>query len=74
MIPFKKELFTSLQFFWIPGESIYKHLLGYREGDFPEAKRAARETFALPCFPELTHQQQQYVVDAIAGFSSQASN
>jgi len=26
MIPFKKELFTSLKFFWIPRESIYKHL------------------------------------------------
>jgi dTDP-4-amino-4,6-dideoxygalactose transaminase len=42
--------------------------LGYKEGDFPEAETAARETFALPAYPELTEAQQHYVVDAIRSF------
>jgi dTDP-4-amino-4,6-dideoxygalactose transaminase len=42
--------------------------LGYKEGAFPEAEKAARETFALPLYPELTLEQQQYVVNAIQEF------
>ena len=42
--------------------------LGYHEGDFPEAECASRELLAIPVYPELTEQQQEYVVSAIAGF------
>jgi dTDP-4-amino-4,6-dideoxygalactose transaminase len=44
--------------------------LGYRKGDFPESEGAASETFALPCYPELTEEQQIYVVESIESFST----
>ncbi len=44
--------------------------LGYREGDFPESERAAKESLALPIFPELTEAQQHHVTSQIAVFFS----
>lgn len=42
--------------------------LGYREGDFPVAEKAARECLSLPIYPELTEAQQQRVASVIRDF------
>jgi len=47
--------------------------LDYRRGDFPHSERAADETLAIPIYPELTTDQQSYVVDTIAAFCSDQS-
>ena len=43
--------------------------LCYREGDFPESERAAKETLAIPIYPELTKEQQEWVVEKVQKFS-----
>jgi dTDP-4-amino-4,6-dideoxygalactose transaminase len=42
--------------------------LGYKAGDFPESEKAAAETLALPVYPELTQEQQDYVIETIGNF------
>jgi dTDP-4-amino-4,6-dideoxygalactose transaminase len=46
--------------------------LGYREGDLPASESAAKETLALPVYPELTDAQQDYVVNKIVEFFNPA--
>ena len=42
--------------------------LGYGEGEFPESERAARDTLALPIYPELSDEQAAYVVASVRDF------
>jgi dTDP-4-amino-4,6-dideoxygalactose transaminase len=43
--------------------------LGYKAGAFPQSEAAAKETVALPIYPELTEAQLRYVVDSIRDFA-----
>jgi dTDP-4-amino-4,6-dideoxygalactose transaminase len=42
--------------------------LGHKEGDFVESEKAAKETLALPIYPELSDQQAEWVVECIKTF------
>jgi dTDP-4-amino-4,6-dideoxygalactose transaminase len=42
--------------------------LGYREGDMPHSEAAAKETLALPIYPELTEDQIRYVAACVKEF------
>lgn len=41
---------------------------GYQEGDYPYAEQAAKETLALPLYPELTVEQQEQVITGVQAF------
>ncbi len=42
--------------------------LRYRRGDLPNSEKASEEVLALPIYPELTEDQQSWVVDRISAF------
>ncbi|MBN2396452.1 MAG: DegT/DnrJ/EryC1/StrS family aminotransferase, partial [Candidatus Atribacteria bacterium] len=42
--------------------------LGYQKGDFPVSEDVSRHVLAIPMFPELTSQMQEYVVNKINQF------
>lgn len=42
--------------------------LGYKKGDFPKSEYAAQHTLALPIYPELTTDMQDYIIQAIEAF------
>ena len=42
--------------------------LGYQPGDFPISERLSERALSLPIYPELTAEDQAYVVEAIAAF------
>lgn len=44
--------------------------LGYQAGDFPESEAAAKQTLALPIYPEMTEAMQAAVVQSIADYFS----
>lgn len=48
-------------------QKVYEHL-GYKEGDIKVAEDACTKTFALPLYPEISEENQQYVVSKIKEF------
>ncbi len=42
--------------------------LGYKEGNFPVAEEVSKHVLAIPMYPELTEDKQEYVVQKIAKF------
>jgi dTDP-4-amino-4,6-dideoxygalactose transaminase len=42
--------------------------LGYQKGELPETEKAANEVLSLPIYPELTAEQQAYIIEQISRF------
>ena len=46
----------------------YQDLAFHKSGDFPHSEYAAKHTIALPIYPELTTEMQDYVIEKIGEF------
>lgn len=42
--------------------------LGYRSGDFPVTEGLSNQILSLPIYPEITHTQQDYIIESIKRF------
>jgi dTDP-4-amino-4,6-dideoxygalactose transaminase len=47
--------------------------LGYKNGDFPHAERAAAEQLSLPMFAEITPEQQARVAEVVIALANQSA-
>jgi dTDP-4-amino-4,6-dideoxygalactose transaminase len=45
-------------------QECYKHL-GYKQGSLPVTEEKSREVVSLPIYPEMTAEQQNYVIDTV---------
>jgi len=64
----KREIGTAIYYPLGLHEQECFRVLDYKAGDFPETVRAARQTLALPMYPEISRDAQRYVVNCIAEF------
>ncbi|MDX9701534.1 MAG: DegT/DnrJ/EryC1/StrS family aminotransferase [Candidatus Auribacterota bacterium] len=46
--------------------------LNYKQGDMPAAEQAAQEVLSIPVYPELSVEQQDYVIDSVTSFFTSA--
>jgi len=42
--------------------------LNYKKGDFPESEKAARQTLAIPVYPDLAKEEMDYIIASIREF------
>lgn len=51
-------------------QGAFNHL-GYGEGDFPNAEKAAKTTFAIPVYPELAGRERDYIIKKVIEVENQ---
>ena len=45
-------------------QKVYKNL-GYKKGDMPNAEYLSHRTFAIPIYPEISEDEQNYIIKVI---------
>ncbi len=61
----KKDIAVNIHYIPVHLQPYYQQL-GFKPGDFPAAEAYYRRAITLPLYPDLTEQQQDYVIDCIS--------
>ena len=61
----KRDILVNISYPWPIHIMTGYQYLGYKEGDFPNTEKAAREIFSLPMYPSLTSEEQAEVLSAL---------
>jgi UDP-2-acetamido-2-deoxy-ribo-hexuluronate aminotransferase len=51
-------------------QTAYRALSGNKEGDFPISERISKQVISLPMHPDLTPEEQDYIIEAVKDFLS----
>lgn len=65
----KEKAIPTMIYYSIPfySQPIFKRL-NYNKSDFPETEKASREVLSLPIYPELSREEQDFVIKSIKDF------
>ncbi|GAF51730.1 bacillosamine/legionaminic acid biosynthesis aminotransferase PglE [Psychrobacter sp. JCM 18900] len=56
---------VNLHYIPVHLQPYYREHFGFKLGDFPQAEQYYREAISLPLYPDLSQEQQDYVVETL---------
>lgn len=58
---------VNLHYIPVHLQPYYQNNFGFKMGDFPQAEQYYKEAISLPLYPDLTEEQQDYIVETLQG-------
>lgn len=58
---------VNLHYIPVHLQPYYQKHFGFKVGDFPQSEQYYREAISLPLYPDLTEEQQDYIVETLEG-------
>ena len=58
---------VNLHYIPVHLQPYYQKHFGFKTGDFPQSEQYYREAISLPLYPDLTEEQQDYIVETLEG-------
>ena len=58
---------VNLHYIPVHLQPYYQNNFGFKMGDFPQAEQYYKEAISLPLYPDLTEEQQDYIVETLEG-------